>query len=155
MKKYITKTFLFLALISMSSVYSQSVDSQLKTTADEIFVTCTEVRFGSHAPKVRANSISFIWSDSKKTARIITDDIFYSSNGSGMNSTYRVDRRLYNGRDVKITASEIEFNTSADEGWKSQLWLLDRSMAILKSYNPSNPGHVFNTYRCIKGSTKL
>ena len=72
-----------------------------------------------------------------------------------MSSIDKVERRLYKGIEVDIDASEISFLTNADESWKDILWILDRSTTILKAYNPSLTAQVYNSYRCVKGSSKL
>lgn len=156
MKKNLALTSTILFLSCIQTVFSQSVESRLNTSPDEILVTCTEVRHGNYSPKKNANSITLIWSDSKKTTRIITDDREYSSMGPGMNAVNTVPRRLYIGRQVKIDNSEITFLSDADAGgWIAGFWRLDRSSAILKSYNPEIRQQVYDTYKCIKGSSKL
>jgi hypothetical protein len=155
MKKKIVIISLFSTLAYLNPVYSQNIDSQLKTVAGETIVTCSEVNFGNNAPKKNANSITLIWSDSKKNVRIITDDRLFSSLGAGTSTIDKVERRLYRGRDVDIDSSEISFFTNADANWKEILWRLDRSSALLKAYNPNLRAQVYNTYRCVKGSSKL
>lgn len=148
--------FIFLSwLVNQNLVFSQSVSDRLKTSKDEIIVTCSEVNFGENTPKKNANSISLIWSDSKKTVRIITDDKLYSNLGKGMSATDNVARRLYIGKNVEINSAEIIFLTDADHEWRKILWMADRSSAILQARNPDNTPQVFNTYKCIKGSSRL
>ena len=144
-----------LTLPYLNPVYSESVDSQLKAVAGETIVTCSEVNFGNNAPKKNANSITLIWADAKKNVRIITDDRLYSSLGDGISYSYEVERILLRGRDVYIDSSEVSFFTNADANWKEMLWVLDRSSALLKAYNPNITAQVYNTYRCVKGASKL
>lgn len=155
MKKINAAILFFSTFAPLGLAYSQSVDSQLKSASGETFATCTEVNFGDNSSKKNANSILLVWSDSKKTVRVITDDKLFFSLGPGASSTHKVERRLYKGRDVDLDSSEISFLTNADANWKEILWVLDRSSAILKAYNSQITAQVYNTYRCVRGSSKL
>jgi len=126
-----------------------------ETAKDEVIATCSEVKFTDYTPKPNANSISLIWSDTKQTARIITDENFATSFGSNMSATAKVARRLYIGNKVQIDQAEMYFFTEKDNVQKKILWKLDKQSAILQARNPDMTAMILETYKCVKGSMSL